>query len=121
MQKTGKSVYCEICGKEIWKTPKDFRKSKSKKFFCSKSCQSKWRNVEYSGPKHKFWKGGINVYRDILKKNGRPQLCCKCKIKDQRVLVVHHKDYNRKNNNIENLVWLCRNCHHLVHIYNIKI
>jgi predicted HNH restriction endonuclease len=33
------------------------------------------------------------------------------------MLVVHHIDENRNNNNHENLIWLCYNCHHLVHNY----
>jgi predicted HNH restriction endonuclease len=32
-----------------------------------------------------------------------------------RVLAVRHIDQNHKNNNVENLAWLCHNCHHLVH------
>ncbi|HAM88755.1 MAG: hypothetical protein US83_C0003G0009 [Candidatus Falkowbacteria bacterium GW2011_GWC2_38_22] len=121
IQKKGKFEHCEVCGKEIWKMPKELKNSKSGKFFCNKSCQSKWRNTIYSGPKHKLWKGGLNVYRDILKKSGQKQICAKCGIQDKRILLVHHKDVNRKNNDIENLVWLCWNCHHLVHIHNIKI
>jgi len=32
-------------------------------------------------------------------------------------LIVHHIDKNRNNNGIENLIWLCQNCHYLVHHY----
>ncbi|MBI4281264.1 HNH endonuclease [Candidatus Uhrbacteria bacterium] len=39
-------------------------------------------------------------------------------MKNNRVLLVHHIDENRKNNVLSNLVWLCRNCHFLVHKYN---
>jgi predicted HNH restriction endonuclease len=45
-------------------------------------------------------------------------VCKKCGNKDARVLEVHHLDKNRKNSNIENLIWLCANCHTLVHRYN---
>jgi predicted HNH restriction endonuclease len=33
------------------------------------------------------------------------------------MLIVHHVDENRSNNDPENLIWLCYNCHHLVHNY----
>jgi predicted HNH restriction endonuclease len=42
-------------------------------------------------------------------------VCVLCKVSDKRILAVHHKDNNRKNNKVENLVWLCHNCHILVH------
>jgi predicted HNH restriction endonuclease len=30
-------------------------------------------------------------------------------------------DKNRKNNKIKNLIWLCRNCHFLIHNYPVKL
>jgi len=53
-----------------------------------------------------------------MKRAGRIPVCEVCKMVDERVIVVHHKDRNRKNNEIENLAWVCRNCHFLVHYYN---
>lgn len=115
--KTGEIVKCFICEKETYKTIKELRVSKSKKYFCSKSCQTKWRNTEFVGEKHGNWKGGESTYRDILKKNKISEICQMCSNDDSRVLAVHHIDKNHKNNKIENLVWLCHNCHHLVHHY----
>jgi 5-methylcytosine-specific restriction endonuclease McrA len=43
------------------------------------------------------------------------EVCSRCGNKDRRVLTVHHKDGNRKNNKIDNLEWLCRNCHCIIH------
>ena len=118
----GKFVKCLVCKKEIWRTPKNFKKSKSKKFFCTKSCQTIWRNQYYSGPKHSNWQGGEHIeYRNILLRNSVSQVCQICGIKDKRVLIVHHKDKNRKNHNVKNLVWLCLNCHFLIHNYNIAV
>ena len=114
----GKFVDCAECGKEIWRTPRDFRKSKSNKFFCSKTCQTIWRNKTYSGSRHVNWAGGESVYRNILVNHGIAPICARCGEKDQRVIIAHHKDKNRKNNNIKNLVWLCLNCHYLSHHYN---
>jgi|SRR3989344_6122419 len=106
---------CLICDKEVEKTPSQIVRSKSNKFFCSKSCQTIWRNKEFSGRKSRNWKGGLSRYRKILIKSGRPQICHLCLISDVRVLAAHHIDENHKNNSRENLTWLCHNCHHLVH------
>jgi 5-methylcytosine-specific restriction endonuclease McrA len=108
-------VKCFICSKEIYKQSKALEGSKSGKLFCTKSCQTKWRNAEFKDEKHPNWKGGLYAYRRMMKQSSAPQMCTLCKIKDKRVLAVHHVDENRKNNNIDNLQWLCHNCHHLVH------
>jgi hypothetical protein len=120
-QKTGKFIACEVCGKEAWKTQKDLKKSKSGKFFCSKTCQTIWRNKKYVGDKHVNWRGGEFTYHRIMKENNINPICASCGVKDRRVLLIHHKDHNRKNNNINNLVWLCWNCHFLVHNFDKKI
>lgn len=115
----GKLVKCAVCAKKIWRIPKDFKNSKSKKFFCGKHCQTIWRNQFFSGPKHPNWKNGENVqYRKILINNNVKRICNICGNKDKRVLVVHHLDKNHRNNDVKNLTWLCLNCHYLVHKHN---
>ena len=118
-QKKGKFIDCDICTKKTWKMPKQLKHSKSGKFFCSKSCQTLWRNKVYSGEKHPFWRGGIRIYRNkfiqALLQNGIVPVCSSCKYNNEEVLIVHHKDRNRKNNKSENLELLCRNCHYLEH------
>ncbi len=113
--RTGEYVKCAICKKETYKSQTSLKNSKSKKYFCSKSCQTKWRNSQYTGAKHSGWKNGMSAYRDILSRSKSIPSCELCKIKDKRVLAVHHKDENRENNLVENLVWVCHNCHHLIH------
>ncbi len=122
-QLKGKFVNCHICGKKIWKAPKALEHSKSGKFFCSKSCQTLWRNQYFSGPKHPNWRGGrySTSYRKILFQSGATPICRICGQKDKRVLLVHHINKNRNNNVAKNLVWLCWNCHRLVHYYNEPI
>ena len=114
----GKIVACDVCGKESYRAIIKLQRSKSGKFFCSKSCQTKWRNTLYVGNKHLLWKDGSSTYRNLLLKSGRTQKCVRCHKRDIRVLVAHHIDENRKNYKLENLVWLCNNCHYLVHKYN---
>jgi len=117
-RKNGKVVKCFTCKKEIYKQKKALDRSKSGKFFCGRSCQTKWRNSEFSGVKHKNWKDGLYSYRSVLVRHKVPKICNLCKTKDSRVLAVHHIDKNRKNNKVNNLAWLCHNCHFLVHHYD---
>ena len=44
-----------------------------------------------------------------------PQKCNRCGYNNRQALLVHHKDRNRKNNRIENLEIICRNCHAIEH------
>jgi len=121
-QLKGRFVYCEICGKKIWRKPRQLKHSKSKKYFCTKSHQTLWRNRIFIGPRHPNWKGGENIeHKGLLIRNGIKSVCKLCGCKDKRVLAVHHLDRNKKHNMIKNLIWLCHNCHHLVHCYNISV
>ena len=113
----GKWVECDYCGKKIYRTPKDFRRSKSKKFFCSVGCHCSWENENRRcGENAPNWVAGQTVYRKLLKRYGKPEKCNICGISDKRVLIVHHRDANKKSNKPENLEWLCRNCHCIVHL-----
>ena len=117
--KTGRNLICYICGIKIYKSKRALENSKSKKYFCSKSCQTKWRNTVFVGNKHKNWKNGQSVnYRSVILNSNIKKMCTLCKTKDKRVLAAHHIDKNRKNNKISNLSWLCYNCHYLIHHYS---
>jgi hypothetical protein len=118
-KRKGEIVSCATCGKDIYRKPRLLRLSKSKKYFCSKSCQTQWRNIVFIGPKHANWKHGRQAYRSVLGRAHRQKICEVCKTIDERVLAVHHKDRNRLNNTLENLAWLCHNCHFLVHHYDV--
>ncbi len=120
-QRRGRNIKCSICGKTTWKSPRALEHSKSGKHFCSKSCQTLWRNSIYSGKNHPNWRGGEGIYRKILRESDRVKECAKCGIKDRRILSAHHLDRSRKNNNLGNLIYLCMNCHFLVHRYDEKI
>lgn len=113
--RTGSFVNCNSCGKEVYKTKKALRVSKSKTYFCTKSCQAKWRNLVFIGPRHANWKEGKFAYRSVLGRHKISKICKLCKNKDTRILAVHHVDHNRKNNDVSNLTWLCHNCHFLIH------
>ncbi len=114
----GKIVNCSICNKKVYKSPLALKRSKSGKYFCNKQCQTIWRNEKvFIGENHKNWKYGESAYRRILIDSNIDRVCILCKTTDKRVLMIHHYDKNRKNNNLTNLIWLCSNCHYLVHHY----
>lgn len=114
--RTGKIFNCNQCNKEVYRNNKQIKHSKSGEFFCSKSCQTKWRNVYFSGDKHLNWIHGESAYRGLMIKNKKlKQICNRCKNSDLRILIVHHIDRDRRNNKLSNLMWLCRNCHFLIH------
>lgn len=115
-QKKGILVDCRTCQKQTYKSLREQKRSKNGAFFCSKSCQTIWRNAKlYSNEHHVNWRGGKSSYRQRLLKSDIPQICSRCAIEDIRVLAVHHKDKNRLKNQFSNLIWLCHNCHYLVH------
>ncbi len=114
--RTGKIFTCEVCGKNIYRSKLEIKRSRNGRFFCNKSCFAIWKNAHILlGEKNGNWKGGENSYRQIMLRNDIKPICANCGINNVKVLVTHHIDQIRKNNMVSNLQWLCRNCHYLVH------
>lgn len=121
-QRTGKLVTCDYCGKQVYRQRKEYKRSKNRRFFCTRACHCAWENENVRcGENAPNWQVGEYVYRLILKRTKAKEACRRCGNDDKRVLVVHHKDRNRKNNKTENLEWLCRNCHCIVHSEMVAI
>lgn len=117
-QRNGSILKCSICDKQVYRSQKNQRRSLSGKFFCTKSCQTVWRNSQlFANENHPNWSSGQFSYRQRLLRSDAVQACAKCSTDDMRVMAVHHRDRNRLNNQVSNLVWLCHNCHYLVHHY----
>jgi len=92
----------------------------------SNSLRSRWANGEFDsihvGEYNYKWRGGVeNVYpkefnnelKEWIKERDRHK-CRVCPESDGR-LEVHHLDGDRTNNNQENLITLCTECHHRIH------
>ena len=60
------------------------------------------------------WKGGTssNFYHRIAREN-LIQKCCLCN--SNKFLCIHHKDKNRSNNDLNNLMMVCKSCHSKIH------
>ena len=114
----GKTVNCAYCGKEIYRTPYQLEKSISGFYYCSKSCGNKHKNQlrEESGE----WNYSSGYRKKAFKTF--PHKCYVCGWdEDERILEVHHKDENRSNNNIDNLVILCPLCHRKITLGYYKL
>ena len=83
--------------------------------------------VKMSGENHPNWKGGIRDYSQTFRKKLRNLIkerdnwtcqACGLKTKNTYKLCVHHIDEDIKNDNLDNLVTLCRSCHTRLHRSN---
>lgn len=67
-----------------------------------------------SGDNHYNWTGKTDYwYRKIMLEKKNIILCelCNKTISESNKIHIHHKDYNRKNNQKNNLMILCSKCH----------
>jgi len=96
---------CAVCGTIFFRSP-----SKHAKYsVCSRKCRGAIARTE---------EPGINTYRTWIKRRGGLGRCEVCGFsKIPNILIVHHKDYDRENNNKKNLAVLCPNCHATKHFY----
>lgn len=79
---------------------------------------SKNPNFGKKGERHPRWKGGRRNYlsciaNSVYRKFNINVICEKCGLFQN--IHIHHKDEDRKNNNISNLQALCRSCHISLH------
>lgn len=114
-------VKCSFCNRKKLIHKCLYRYSRTKRFYCSRECQDKDYSFRYSGKNHSNWKGGISfepynyefnqIKREIKERDKWIcQLCGFIDTKKDGKLCVHHIDYDKKNNNISNLVSLCHIC-----------
>lgn len=61
------------------------------------------------GPTNQSWKTGITAYRKLVTK----EHCAYCG--STKNLLIHHIDENRNNNEVTNLIVLCKSCHQKHH------
>ena len=114
-------VKCNNCGKSISRVPSDLR-SKNNLYFCDRKCKEfaqsiSGGNIEALQPKG--YNGGTTKYREwAFDKYGYE--CSECGLLEEHLLVVHHKDGNRNNNELNNLKVVCHNCHAKLHLTRVN-
>lgn len=97
---------CENCGKKY--TQSNLTK------YCSTKCYHIVQKIERQEAKNPMWKGGISGgYAYRITKENLIQKCCLCEA--TKFLCVHHKNENRKDNRLENLMIVCKSCHAKIH------
>ena len=135
---------CTICGKLIYRRPIEIKRGKVfcsvvcagiacrkekpclicgklilaglNKKTCSRSCANKHREgIKYKigSPRNKV-KSQRALKLRLLKERGKK--CEKCDYNKYQILEVHHKNRNRKNNELKNLELICPNCHAEEHL-----
>ena len=114
-KRNGKLVNCSKCDKKVYRSLRSLNRSKTKTYFCSRKCSLYFLKEMSMGQLSSNWKGGKSSYKNIIRRSEKLTQCTLCEKDDTRILIVHHIDRNRKNNEIKNLSWLCYNCHFLVH------
>lgn len=116
---------CKHCGEIITKKRKGLK-------YCSICCRNNARSLAYRirhgliekpgvgsggnqwGTKNHMYKTGIGLYR-AKALNNLDQVCAKCGSLER--LLVHHKDHDRRNNELSNLQILCKRCHQEHHAH----
>lgn len=109
---------CANCGKTILRTPKEIDRSKNHNAFCSQSCAASFNNSHFRlADKNPNYLGGFSRSRLYAKLAMRTykHKCAICGLEEECCLQVHHIDYNRHNNDVDNLIIVCANCHCRIH------
>lgn len=102
-------VNCARCGGECVREARELKRRSV--FYCSRNCQSEAITKEM--PLTNTWAG----VRTWFSRKNRMSECSACGYDEHpKILVIHHKDRNRSNNNLSNLIVLCPNCHAVEHM-----
>lgn len=98
-------VQCKQCDESFKKSPSN------DKLFCSREC----RNL-FERSNNKYTSKTAHGLRNFFKRRGWIKACEICGYSlHLEILAIHHKDRNRGNNDISNLIVLCPNCHSIEH------
>lgn len=112
------NVMCAYCHKNFYLSPSKQHNSKSGLFFCCrdhKDAAQRIGGIKEIMPSH--YGDTLKDYRCLVYKvAGKPKICERCGYdKHEAAIIVHHKDRDRENNDLDNLEVLCANCHAIEH------
>lgn len=82
------------------------------------------RNSNLESLKNREDRARRNSLNTFLKNNNIEEKCGICGITEwlgkKLVLHIHHKDFNKLNNTLDNLIYCCPNCHNTIHYSDKK-
>lgn len=127
-RKTNIEIECDECGEKFIRKKSYLTNNKNEHIFCSTGCRNKYYAYQMRGKNHPRWKGGISYKkygeywlkqrRKVLKSDNHTCQICNKEREDmgKREPQVHHinanlQDDGTKNNDLDNLMTLCRECH----------
>jgi len=103
------TITCDHCGVSFTRQRKTASRYSGKNF-CSRDCVYKSRRISPDRIPLKRLRYGSTEFRkarkEVIERDGMCQICL-----DTNANSVHHKNWNPYDNNLENLVLLCKKCH----------
>lgn len=110
-------VSCAQCTATVERPLSKRKNSKSGLQFCSRRCKDLAQRIGGKAeiqPPH--YGSSKSKYRKVFLEVGGVLKCSRCGYDEfESSVQVHHKDHDRGNNKIENLLPLCANCHSGLH------
>lgn len=112
------NVICALCQNMFYMSESSKKNSKSGLYFCCRAHKDAAQcigGIKEIMPAH--YGETLKDYRILtFKVYGKPKKCERCGYdKHSAGIIVHHKDRNRENNDINNLEVLCCICHAIEH------
>lgn len=104
-------IYCKYCGKKLErkrfnKRLEDFGVFKNRKY-CNRNCMR--MAMLKIGNHNQTYRDAHQTAVNIMNAQGKDKKCLICG--STKNVDVHHNDGDYTNNNLENLIHLCRSCH----------
>ena len=90
---------------------------RDKNIFCSRECADKRHSVKMKKDGNPNWRGGIGKlpwgfeFTKELKRKIKKRDKYVCRVCGTKGVCIHHIDYDKHNNNPNNLILLCSQCH----------
>ena len=116
-------LVCPVCDKTFLRFPSEIAKAQERGynvFHCSKKCAraNRKNNWKLYGKDRASYKDGGSSYRQkAIRTKGL--VCERCGYNGKKypsLIWIHHKDFNRTYNELDNLIVLCIRCHLEAHL-----
>lgn len=113
-RRTSVKIPCANCGAIVEKRQNVLKRASN--CFCSRSCNISFNNRKRLGILHPLYKAedSTNYRLKALQHYGAK--CAVCDYAIEQVLHVHHRDEDRSNNKLSNLIVLCPTHHVEAHV-----